>query len=185
MFGRGGGIPRGGIMKPPPGAPAAWQPYALVKDAKASAKAAAAAGGKIVNGPMEVPGGDWIFQGIDPQGAMFAVHSLKPAAAAQAGRDREARRGGQAGARRRPRRRSPPRRRPLPRKPRRTKAEGQGGQEGREEGAKKAAKKSAKSARRGAPKKASKKAKKRSKAKNDRRRTSTEAQEGLELSAVP
>ena len=31
------------------------------------------AGGKIVNGPMEVPGGDWIAQGIDPQGAMFAV----------------------------------------------------------------------------------------------------------------
>jgi uncharacterized protein len=79
MFGRGGGIPRGGIMKPPPGAPAAWQPYAMVKDAKASAKAAQAAGGKIINGPMEVPGGDWIFQGIDPQGAMFAVHSLKPA----------------------------------------------------------------------------------------------------------
>jgi uncharacterized protein len=80
MFGRGGGIPNGGIMKPPPGAPAAWMPYALVKDAKAAAAAAAANGGKIINGPMEVPGGDWIAQGIDPQGAMFAVHSLNPAA---------------------------------------------------------------------------------------------------------
>ena len=80
MFGRGGGIPNGGIMKPPPGAPAAWMPYALVKDAKAAAATAAANGGKIVNGPMEVPGGDWIAQGMDPQGAMFAVHSLKPAA---------------------------------------------------------------------------------------------------------
>ena len=78
MFGRGGGIPNGGIMKPPPGAPAAWMPYALVKDAKAAAAAAAANGGKIVNGPMEVPGGDWIAQGMDPQGAMFAVHSLNP-----------------------------------------------------------------------------------------------------------
>ena len=37
MFGRGGGIPNGGIMKPPPGAPAAWMPYAMVKDAKAAA----------------------------------------------------------------------------------------------------------------------------------------------------
>jgi predicted enzyme related to lactoylglutathione lyase len=80
MFGRGDGVPRGGIMKPPPGAPAAWAPYAMVKDAKASAEIAIANGGKIVNGPMEVPGGDWIAQGIDPQGAMFSVHSLSPAA---------------------------------------------------------------------------------------------------------
>ena len=40
MFGRGGGIPNGGIMKPPPGAPAAWMPYAMVKDAKAAAATA-------------------------------------------------------------------------------------------------------------------------------------------------
>ncbi|HYE87594.1 MAG TPA: VOC family protein [Vicinamibacterales bacterium] len=79
MFGRGGGIPNGGIMKPPPGAPAAWAPYVMVKDAKAAAGAATANGGKIVNGPMEVPGGDWIAQGFDPQGAMFSVHSLNPA----------------------------------------------------------------------------------------------------------
>jgi predicted enzyme related to lactoylglutathione lyase len=80
MFGRGGGIPSGGIMKPPPGAPAAWMPYAMVADARASADMAKANGAKITVGPMEVPGGDWIAQGIDPQGAMFAVHSLKPAA---------------------------------------------------------------------------------------------------------
>ena len=84
MFGRGGGVPNGGIMKPPPGAPAAWMPYALVKDAKAAAAVATANGGKIVNGPMEVPGGDWIAQGMDPQGAMFSVHSLNPAAPASA-----------------------------------------------------------------------------------------------------
>ena len=80
MFGRGGGIPNGGIMKPPPGAPAAWMPYALVKDAKAAAAVATANGGKIINGPMEVPGGDWIAQGMDPQGAVFSVHSLNPVA---------------------------------------------------------------------------------------------------------
>ena len=82
MFGRGGGIPNGGIMKPPPGAPAAWMPYALVPDAKAAAATAQSSGGKIVNGPMEVPGGDWIAQGMDPQGAMFSVHSLNPNAKA-------------------------------------------------------------------------------------------------------
>ncbi len=67
-------------MKPPPGAPAAWMPYAMVKDAKAAAAAATANGGTIINGPMEVPGGDWIAQGVDPQGAVFSVHSLKPTA---------------------------------------------------------------------------------------------------------
>ena len=85
MFGRGGGIPSGGIMKPPPGAPAAWQPYAMVKDAKEAAAIARVNGGTIVNGPMEVPGGDWIAVGTDPQGVMFAVHSLKPAVKAAAG----------------------------------------------------------------------------------------------------
>jgi hypothetical protein len=42
----------------------------------------------LINGPMEVPGGDWIAQFIDPQGAAFAVHALKadlaPAEAAAA-----------------------------------------------------------------------------------------------------
>jgi hypothetical protein len=54
-----------------------------VKDAKAAAKAIEAAGGKVINGPMEVPGGDWITAGIDPQGVTFAVHSRKDAAAAK------------------------------------------------------------------------------------------------------
>ena len=31
------------------------------------------AGGQILNGPMEVPGGSWIAQCSDPQGAMFAM----------------------------------------------------------------------------------------------------------------
>lgn len=83
MFGRGGGVPNGGMMKAPPGAPVGWVPYAMVEDAKAAARRATGLGAKIVNGPMEVPGGDWIAVGIDPQGAMFAVHSRKPAATAK------------------------------------------------------------------------------------------------------
>ena len=30
-----------------------------------------AGGGKILNGPMEVPGGQWVVQAMDPQGAPF------------------------------------------------------------------------------------------------------------------
>jgi hypothetical protein len=30
-------------------------------------------GGKVLNGPMQVPGGSWIAQCMDPQGAMFAM----------------------------------------------------------------------------------------------------------------
>jgi predicted enzyme related to lactoylglutathione lyase len=37
-------------------------------------------GGQVLNGPMEVPGGDIIAQCMDPQGAAFALHSKKPSA---------------------------------------------------------------------------------------------------------
>ena len=30
-------------------------------------------GGKVMHGPMEVPGGGWIVQAADPQGATFAL----------------------------------------------------------------------------------------------------------------
>jgi predicted enzyme related to lactoylglutathione lyase len=32
-------------------------------------------GGTVLNGPMEVPGGDMVAQCLDPQGAAFALHS--------------------------------------------------------------------------------------------------------------
>ena len=60
--------------------PPSWLPYIMVTDSKQAAATVKKLGGKIMNGPMEVPGGDWIAQGMDLQGAMFAVHSLKPAA---------------------------------------------------------------------------------------------------------
>jgi hypothetical protein len=34
-------------------------------------------GGQVINGPMQVPGGSWIVQGLDPQGAMFSLVSAK------------------------------------------------------------------------------------------------------------
>jgi predicted enzyme related to lactoylglutathione lyase len=62
--------------------PTQWMCYAHVADVDKSANAAKAGGGKVVNGPMEVPGGTWIANLIDPQGAMFAVHADKRVAAA-------------------------------------------------------------------------------------------------------
>jgi predicted enzyme related to lactoylglutathione lyase len=69
----------GGAFNKPaemPGPPA-WLGYVRVKDLDKTVKRAGKAGAKLLNGPMEVPGGDWIAQLADPQGAMFAVHALK------------------------------------------------------------------------------------------------------------
>src|SRR6185369_4165053 len=59
-----------------------------VKDVNETAKKAKGARATLINGPMEVLGGDWIAQFVDPYGAMFAVHTLaadlKPAAPAAA-----------------------------------------------------------------------------------------------------
>ena len=79
------GRQQGGVFNKPkemPG-PTAWLSYIRVLDAKKTAEAIKKAGGQVINGPMEVPGGDLIAQALDPQGVMFAVHSVKAAAAAK------------------------------------------------------------------------------------------------------
>jgi predicted enzyme related to lactoylglutathione lyase len=74
----GGGEPIGGIMTKPPNIPAPFWTYYFQVDGIAAAVARiTAAGGTIINGPMEVPGGSWIVQALDPQGAMFALVSAK------------------------------------------------------------------------------------------------------------
>lgn len=66
----------GGMMKTMDSAQgSAWLSYVHVKDVNQTAKKVKSAGGQIVNGPMEVPGGDWIIAAVDPQGAMFAAHA--------------------------------------------------------------------------------------------------------------
>src|ERR1700681_934170 len=57
--------------------PPHWLCYAHVADVDKSVNAAKAAGGKLLNGPMEVPGGTWIAHLTDPQGAAFALHADK------------------------------------------------------------------------------------------------------------
>ena len=78
MFGRL--FPLGGMMKKPPmlaQAPPHWLMYFLVPDVHAGAERVTANGGKVINGPMEVPGGDWIVNCLDPQGAAFSLHQRK------------------------------------------------------------------------------------------------------------
>ncbi|HEY6598121.1 MAG TPA: VOC family protein [Pseudomonadales bacterium] len=81
IFGTGG-HQLGGIFNPGalPGGPL-WIPYVMVADARRTAESAKDNGATIAHGPSEVPGGDWVFTGIDPQGAMFAAHSKKRVAA--------------------------------------------------------------------------------------------------------
>jgi predicted enzyme related to lactoylglutathione lyase len=50
-----------------------WLFYINVPDINQAAARVLAAGGKIVSGPHPVPGGSWILQAHDPQGAMFAL----------------------------------------------------------------------------------------------------------------
>lgn len=77
MFGLTSDIPVGGMYTIPDGmgAPPSWLPYIRVDNADAAAERMKQLGGTLKNGPMEVPGGDRIAIGSDPQGAVFAVHS--------------------------------------------------------------------------------------------------------------
>jgi predicted enzyme related to lactoylglutathione lyase len=78
MFGWDGKSMGGMFNKPKqvPG-PAHWLAYAKVEDSKKAAAAVKRLGGQVVNGPMQVPGGDWVAQCLDLEGALFAVHSSK------------------------------------------------------------------------------------------------------------
>jgi predicted enzyme related to lactoylglutathione lyase len=70
------GAPCGGIMKACAQAPhPSWSYYIAVDSVAKAAERTTARGGKVLNGPMEVPGGAWIVQARDPQGAHFAMVS--------------------------------------------------------------------------------------------------------------
>ena len=73
-----GGEPVGGIMTKPANVPRPyWQFYFTVPALDAAADKVKEQGGTIIFGPMEVPGGSWIVQGQDPQGAIFALTAAK------------------------------------------------------------------------------------------------------------
>ncbi len=80
IYGRKGGAPLGGFYTKPseiPGPPF-WLHYITVQDVHEAAPQVEGLGGKILNGPMEVPGGGSILQCMDPQGAAFALYSEGP-----------------------------------------------------------------------------------------------------------
>ncbi|MDB5407972.1 MAG: Glyoxalase/bleomycin resistance protein/dioxygenase [Rhodospirillales bacterium] len=73
-----GDVQTGGMMTKPATVPAPfWGYYFYVDGIDAAVERVKAAGGQIVNGPHEVPGGEWIVQGLDLQGALFALLSTK------------------------------------------------------------------------------------------------------------
>jgi predicted enzyme related to lactoylglutathione lyase len=66
----------GGMMTTPKGGPMPpmWLYYVDVADLDAAIGRATKKGAKVMNGPMDVPGGGRIAQMMDPQGAAFALH---------------------------------------------------------------------------------------------------------------
>lgn len=79
IYGPQNGPPLGGMFTKPaemPGPPA-WLYYVTVADLDAAIAKIGKLGGQVLNGPMEVPGGDKIAQCLDPQGAAFALHWSK------------------------------------------------------------------------------------------------------------
>jgi predicted enzyme related to lactoylglutathione lyase len=79
MFNRPIGMIGGMMNKAPEMAqvPPYWGIYFRVSDINAAVERIKANGGQILNGPMEVPGGDWIVNATDPQGALFSLHAKK------------------------------------------------------------------------------------------------------------
>jgi hypothetical protein len=56
-----------------------WAFYFRVPEIDAAKTYVEANGGQVVNGPMEIPGGEYVLQGFDPQGAMFSIIGKKGA----------------------------------------------------------------------------------------------------------
>jgi predicted enzyme related to lactoylglutathione lyase len=65
----GGMMTKPATMPQPPG----WLYYITTPDLEAALARAQARGAKLMNGPMEVPGGQRIVQMMDPQGGAFAM----------------------------------------------------------------------------------------------------------------
>jgi predicted enzyme related to lactoylglutathione lyase len=124
MYGLGGRTYGGMYNRSPDQPPPHWLCYVRVKSADVTAKVARQAGGKVIVGPMEVPGGDRIAVMLDPQGAAVAVHAKaaaakRPKAAKQAARKKAAKRPARKAARKKPARKRPAKRAGRPRPARR------------------------------------------------------------------
>jgi uncharacterized protein len=75
----------GGVFNRPKNLPPTWPRWLVylgVPGVLAAVEAVKAAGGQIVNGPHQVPGGGWMAQVTDSHGVPMAVHGPKEAAPA-------------------------------------------------------------------------------------------------------
>jgi predicted enzyme related to lactoylglutathione lyase len=73
-----GGPEVGAMMNKPADNPAPmsyWNFYIFVPSVTAAADKITSGGGKVLFGPMEVPGGQYVLQALDPQGALFCLVS--------------------------------------------------------------------------------------------------------------
>lgn len=68
-----GDLSIGGMFNNPEAPAPFWLYYFVVEDIDAAVERTTNAGGKIINGPVQVPGEMWIINAIDPQGAIFAL----------------------------------------------------------------------------------------------------------------
>ena len=74
LFATGDAAAAGGMMNKPTAIPApCWGYYFNVESIDAAAARVAAGGGAVLNGPMQVPGGQWIVQCRDPQSAYVSL----------------------------------------------------------------------------------------------------------------
>jgi predicted enzyme related to lactoylglutathione lyase len=68
------GVMIGAVMPRMPQMPVSmWSYYIGVDDIDGAAAAVSEGGGQILNGPMEIPGGEFALNGMDPQGAAFGL----------------------------------------------------------------------------------------------------------------
>ena len=72
------GVTCGGMMNDPSAAKPYWLFYFHVDDIDAALARVKDNGGAVLSGPQEVPGGMWIINAVDPQGALFALAGHRP-----------------------------------------------------------------------------------------------------------
>ncbi|ASJ73034.1 VOC family protein [Granulosicoccus antarcticus] len=73
LFDDGSNVRMGGMFNNPMAPRAYWLYYFNVQNIDEANELVKAHGGTTLQGPIQVPTGDWIIQAFDPQGALFAL----------------------------------------------------------------------------------------------------------------
>lgn len=77
LFSAGGQTVGGMLTKLPSVEQPSWLHYFNVEDIGAATKQVNAGGGRVLQGPIELPDGCWIARCVDPQGALFALQGAR------------------------------------------------------------------------------------------------------------